>query len=106
MDDQQRASTHGVRLVVDRPGQLIARVDAPGTRVLAFTERFDDGWSATIDDVPARTVRVEEDFLGCIVTAGVHRVDLRFMPRSFVYGSIVSAIGVVLLAAVVAAGWR
>ena len=106
VDDQQRASTHGVRLVVDRPGQLIARVDAPGTRVLAFTERFDDGWSATIDDVPARTVRVEEDFLGCIVTAGVHRVDLRFMPRSFVYGSIVSAIGVVLLAAVVAAGWR
>ena len=42
-------------------------------------------------------VRVEGDFLGCLLDAGVHRVDLRFMPRSFVYGSIVSACGFVFL---------
>ena len=43
-------------------------------------------------------VRVEGDFLGCVVDAGAHHVDLRFMPRSFVYGSIVSAIGAALVA--------
>ena len=48
-------------------------------------------------------VRVEGDFLGCVVDAGAHRVNLRFMPRSFVYGSIVSAIGAALLAGVLIA---
>ena len=52
-------------------------LDAPGRRVLALTERFHDGWSASIDDVPRATVRVEQDFLGSIVDAGVHRVRLR-----------------------------
>jgi uncharacterized membrane protein YfhO len=42
-------------------------------------------------------VPVEGDFLGCLVQPGAHRVSLRFMPRSFVNGSIVSAIGAALL---------
>ena len=100
LDEQGKPSTGSARLSVDRPGQLVAEVDAPGRRVLAFTERFHDGWSATIDGAPLQTVRVEEDFLGCVVDAGVHRVTLRFMPKSFVYGSVLSAIGAALLAGV------
>jgi hypothetical protein len=100
LDEQARSSTGSARLVVDRPGRLVASVDAPGRRILAFTERFHDGWSATIDGTPLQMVRVEGDFLGCMVDGGVHRVNLRFMARSFVYGSIVSGIGAVLLATV------
>ena len=81
-------------------------MDAPGRRVLAFTERFHHGWTATSDGVPLRMVRVEGDFLGCVLDAGYHRVTLRFIPRSFVYGSIVSAIGAALLAGVLIAGLR
>ena len=106
LDEQGQVSTGSVRLAVDRPGRLVAYVDAPGRRVLAFTERFHDGWSATIDGAPLQMVRVEGDFLGCVVDAGVHRVDLRFMPRSFVYGSVVSAIGAALLAGVLIARLR
>ena len=84
---------------IDRDS-LVAQTDSPGRRILAFTERFHDGWSATIDGAPVPMVRVEGDFLGCLVDSGVHRVDLRFMPRSFVYGSILSAIGAALLAGV------
>jgi hypothetical protein len=100
LDGQGRSSTGNARLVVDRPGRLLADVDAPGPRLLAFTERFHDGWSATIDGAPLQMVRVEGDFLGCMVDGGIHRVNLRFMPRSFVYGSIASAIGAALLAGV------
>jgi uncharacterized membrane protein YfhO len=81
-------------------------VAAPGRRTLALTERFHDGWSATVGDVPLPMVRVEHDFLGCIVEPGAHQVSFRFMPRSFVYGSIVSAIGVALLAGVLIVGLR
>jgi uncharacterized membrane protein YfhO len=48
------------------------------------------------------TISVEGDFLGCIVDAGVHRVEFSFMPRSFVYGAIMSVIGAVLLVGVIA----
>jgi len=100
LDEQGRSSTGNARLVVDRPGRLLADVDAPGRRILAFTERFHNGWSATIDGAPLQMVRVEGDFLGCMLDGGIHRVNLRFMPRSFVYGSIASAIGAALLAGV------
>jgi hypothetical protein len=98
LDDQGHPASGNVRLAVDRPGDLIAEVDTPARRILAFTERFHDGWSATVDGAPLQMVRVEGDFLGCLVDPGRYRVTLRFMPRSFVYGSIVSAIGAVLLA--------
>jgi hypothetical protein len=106
LDAQQKEAGGSARLAVDRPGQLVAVVDSPGRRILAFTERFHGGWSATIDGVPLQMAPVRGDFLGCVVDAGVHRVRLRFMPRSFVYGSIVSAIGAVLLAGVLIAQLR
>jgi hypothetical protein len=94
------------RMALDRPGRLVVHVDAPGPRILALTERFHAGWSATSEGRPLQTVRVDGDFLGCIVDASVHRVALRFMPRSFVYGAIVSGIGVVALAGVLIASRR
>ncbi len=100
VDEQGHDAAGTASLAEDRPGQIVADVTVPARGVLALTERFHDGWSATVDGSPTQIVRVEEDFLGCAVNAGVHRVRFRFMPRSFVYGSIVSAIGAMLLAGV------
>jgi hypothetical protein len=97
LDREQKSASGTVRMAIDRPGRLAAHVEAPGPRVLAFTERFHSGWSATIDGRALQMVQVEGDFLGCLLDAGVHRVELRFMPRSFVYGSIASACGIVAL---------
>ena len=99
-DSERREVTGVARLVVDRPGLLVVDVDAPGRSTLAFTERFHSGWSASTADGPLPMVRAEHDFLGCVVDGGVHRVTLRFLPRTFVYGSILSAIGVALVAGV------
>ncbi len=106
LDEQGHHSTGRAWLAVDRPGYLIAHVDAPGRRIVALTERFHDGWSATIDGAPLPMVRVEGDFLGCVLDEGFHRVTFRFMPKSFVQGSIVSAIGAALLAVIVVARLR
>jgi len=102
LDELGQEATGTAVLTVDRPGRLVAQVDAPGRRVLALTERFHDGWSASIDGVKCPTMLVEGDFLGCVVDGGVHHVDFSFMPWSFVYGSIVSSIGAVLLIGVFA----
>ena len=100
LDEQGHDSTGRARLEDARPGRLVARVDRPGRRILAFSERFHDGWSVTIDGNPGQAVRVEGDFLGCVLDGGVHKVSLQFRPRSFLYGSIVSAIGAALLAGI------
>ncbi len=98
VDDELHEDGGSARVSVDRPGKLVVEVDAPGRRILALTERFHPGWSATIDGAPLQMVRVSDDFLGCMVDGGVHQVTLTFKPRSFVYGWWVSAFGAVLLA--------
>jgi hypothetical protein len=100
LDGQGHSSTGTALLAIDRPGHLLAYVNVPGRRILAFTERFHEGWSGTIDGVPLQVVRVDGDFLGCVVEGDARRVTLRFMPRSFINGSILSAAGVALLAGV------
>jgi hypothetical protein len=84
-------------VLVDRPGHIVIDTDASGTQVLALTERFHPGWRVTIDGQPADTLRIEGDFLGCVVPAGTRRVELRFAPASFTEGAAMSGLGVVLL---------
>jgi len=96
-DDGGAPSTGTARVAVDRPGRIAVDVDAPGPRILALTERFHDGWTASADGRPLRMFVVEGDFLGAAIDGGVHRVEFRFMPRSFVIGAVGSLVGVVLL---------
>jgi hypothetical protein len=105
LDLQGRDAAGTLRVVVDRPGHLVVQVEAPDARLVAFTERFHHGWSATIDGAPQATTRVEGDFLGTVINSGAHRVELRFTPRSFRDGALVSAFGAGLLAAIVVS-WR
>jgi hypothetical protein len=43
-------------------------------------------------------LRVNGDFLGCVVQPGAHRVELRFIPRSLVAGALTSLGGAIALA--------
>ena len=98
IDDRGQQAPGRVQLTADRPGHLAASVRAGGAATLAFTERFHHGWTATAGGRPLEVVRVEYDFLGCRIDAGVEQVELRFAPRSFRHGAIASTIGAVLLA--------
>ncbi len=106
LDEEGRSATGAASMIVDRPGHLVVDVVAPARGTLALTERFHPGWSAASGDVSLKTVAVDHDFLGCVVEAGTHRVSFQFMPRSFVYGSLASAIGVALVAGVLIMGLK
>jgi hypothetical protein len=91
-------STPGVaRAVIDRPGEITIVSDSPARQVLATTESFDSGWSASVDGRPGEIVRVDGDFLGCVVEAGKHRVTFEFRPRWRDRGVLLSACGLGLL---------
>jgi hypothetical protein len=91
-------STPGLaRAVIDRPGEITIVTDSPARQVLATTESFDSGWSVAVDERPGEIVRVDGDFLGCVVEAGKHRVTFEFRPRYRDRGVLLSACGLGLL---------
>jgi membrane protein YfhO len=85
------------RVLVDRPGRIEIETVLAGRQVLVLTERYHAGWQATANGHPVETLRAYGDFIGCVVEAGTQRVELRFMPPSFVRGVRWSLLGVGLL---------
>jgi len=98
LDSAGREAPGRVGIVTDRPGHIVVRVETRARAVLALTERFDDGWSATDPAGRRQVVAVEGDFLGSVVAPGLTRIEFRFMPRSFLWGVSVTAAGAALLA--------
>src|SRR5262249_12455679 len=62
-------------------------------------ESYHEGWTAEAEGRRLPVVRVNGDFLGCVVDTGSHRVSLRFRPRSLVLGRQVTLLGLALTAA-------
>ena len=84
-------------LLSDRPGNLHIRCDCSGPQMLVVAESFHPGWQATVDGKPQRPLRVNGDFLGCLVTPGRHRVTLEFRPDSLRRGWIATWAGLALV---------
>ena len=77
-----------------------ANLEQGGLIVLA--DRFDAGWQATIDDEPARVLRVNYVLRGVAAPAGRHAITFTYRPRSFTRG--VWAMGAALVILMVWAG--
>ncbi|HKV98384.1 MAG TPA: hypothetical protein VJN96_01105, partial [Vicinamibacterales bacterium] len=84
------------QLTVDRPGRIVVHTVAPGTQLLVLTERFHDGWQAVVGGEAAAPIRVNGDYLGCVVPAGAHDVTLTFAPSSVRRGAALTIVGLVL----------
>ena len=77
-------------MISDRPGHILVDVEAGGTQLLVVTERFHRGWIASIDGHEFPTLPVYGDFLGCVIPAGRHQVELTFRPVSVQLGLLMS----------------
>ncbi len=91
--DEQSSGTAG--LIEDRPGRIAVRTMASSPQLLVTTERFHPGWHASIAGEPVAALRVNGDFLGCLVPAGSHDVTFHFAATSRRLGALVSAIALV-----------
>jgi hypothetical protein len=90
------------KLVDEGPSrvELSVTLERPGLVVLA--DRFDPGWRATIDGVPAAILKANHLMRATAVGAGSHRIVFVYDPPSFRLGVIISLIGLV---ATIAASW-
>ena len=84
-------------LVAARPGKLLIEVDSPTPQLLVLSESFHPGWRATIDQKSRPVLRVNGDFMGCLVEPGQRRVVFEFRPCSLQRGWIASCSGLGLI---------
>lgn len=80
---------------------LNAQMQRPGWLVLS--EVYYAGWHATVDGLPASLYRADFLFRAVPLPAGQHRVELTFMPDSFVTGAAISLGAAILLLLIVIA---
>src|SRR5262249_51347974 len=73
---------------------------SPTRQLLVISESHHRGWQVKIDGQPQPVLRVNGDFLGCVVPQGKHHSQFRFRPTSLQVGAWLSALGVVLAVAV------
>jgi hypothetical protein len=89
-------------IAAERPGRLAIRTECRTPQLLVVSESFHRGWRAFVDNSPQPVLRINGDFLGCLVAAGEHHVVLEFRPRSLRLGWLDSCAAVGLLAVCVA----
>jgi hypothetical protein len=90
-------STGIARVTTDRPGRIQIETSSTSSELLVLSERWSTGWTATVDDRPARLLRAEVDFMGCIVPGGQHSVKFSFEPPSVEIGGSISKVTLLLL---------
>ncbi len=91
-----------VDVVSERPGRFELSTQAPARRLLVVTEGFDRGWQARVDGQEVPVLRVNRDFLGCVVPAGEHRVELDFRAASLRRGAVATSLGLSLIGGMLA----
>ena len=92
-------------ITADRPGNLHIRCNCQTSQLLVVSESFHRGWKARVDDRTRPVLRVDGDFLGCLVGPGEQEVMLEFRPESLRRGWIVSCFGLGLTVLCLV-GWR
>ncbi len=69
---------------------MTVRTDFSEAGFLILSERYDDGWRATVDGESARVLRADGILRAVPVSAGAHTVELYFRPWEYVWGARVS----------------
>lgn len=74
-----------------------ARVSSPRENLVVVSQNYSTGWTAAVDGDEADIVPVDGALMGVFVPAGEHELTLEYRPRSFVLGTAISAVALVVL---------
>jgi len=77
------------QVLLARGGRVLLRAGGPGWLVVATS--WDPGWTARVDDHPARVVRVNHAQLAVPLPPGTHRVALRYSAPGLLLGAVLFA---------------
>jgi Bacterial membrane protein YfhO len=83
-------------VVLARSDWIDVRAEGPG--LLVLTDGWDEGWGASLDDAPARVLRVNHGEMGVVLPRGRHRVVFTYWPEGLAAGFALAAVGAGALA--------
>jgi len=101
----ERPSPARVTVIGFSPGMMVLDVLAAGPlpSFVAVNQTWDEGWSAFVDGVPVRLLRVDVSLSGVPVSPGRHRVSIAYS-NSWVTGGIVVSFTALLMVLLVLLG--
>jgi hypothetical protein len=89
------------RIVNDEANHLSIETIADKQSMLVVSEINYPGWKATVDGVPAAIYPTDYLLRGVLVTAGRHRVEMRYTAPAARTGGVISALTLLLIAGLV-----
>ncbi len=83
-------STADVRILAERPDQVILEVNAAGSGWLELADTWYPGWSASVDGNKAPLYRADSLFWAVSIGPGKHKVIVNYRPSGFYFGAMFS----------------
>lgn len=93
------------RILEERPGRIRIRTVCFQPRLLTLAESHHPGWRAFIDQKPLPVLRVNGDFLGCLVPPGEHEICFEFRPAELRWGRFLSLAAILVAGGVFVPRW-
>jgi hypothetical protein len=91
--------TDDVRLIGRSSGRLNIVADLACKGMVVVSDNYFPGWKATVDGKPAEIHAAYLSLRGVVVPAGRHRIDMHYRPASVIAGAVLTALGLLLAAA-------
>jgi hypothetical protein len=88
------------------PERVVVRTSVKGYAFLVLTDSYDAGWHVQVDGREVPLLRADYAFRAVALSAGSHRVEFLYRPRSVFLGVILSMVGLILIVTLVAFGRR
>ena len=93
---EARTDSIGTAAIVEYANnQLAVQVSTTQAGWLVLSESYYPGWTATVDGAPVNVYRADAVLRVVPVPAGDHRVEMMFLPVSFVVGAGISGLALI-----------
>ena len=90
----------GMKSIQVENGHYVIETESDSEKLLLITAPYEKGWKAYVDGVETEITAYQDAFISIPLTAGSHKVELRFTPPGWKIGLVASAAGFLLLIAV------
>ena len=83
-----------VRVAGGETNRIAVEVKLACASLVVVSDTYFPGWEAHMDGKPVAIHEVYGAFRGVVVPAGEHRIEMRYRPRTALWGAVLTAIGI------------
>lgn len=95
-----KSSQNSVKLLSYTPNKVLFETNSTGNSLFFLSDNYYPDWRVRIDGKDGEILRANYSFRAVALPKGTHTVMMSYFPPSFIFGSRVSVVGLVLLAIV------